>query len=649
MESTQRHLILGTAGHIDHGKTSLIRRLTGIETDRLPEERKRGITIDLGFAYLDLPGVRLGVVDVPGHEKFVHNMVAGATGIDLALLVVAADDSVMPQTIEHLAILELLGVKAGLVAITKVDLVEPDLLELLREDLRELLAGTFLADAPTLGVSSHTGEGINELRDAIHKVALGYQRPARRQVFRMPIDRVFTIEGHGTVVTGTVSSGTATTGDNVFLMPQQRSVRIRRMQTHQAEAESITAGQRAAVNLAGVKLDEVHRGDELTVEGYLEPAHRLIAELKVLETSPRKIQNRQLVRLHLGTREVTARLILKRPHLTSGETAFVEFRSKQWMLADYGQRFIVRLLSPVVTIGGGRVLDPAVSPHRRIRELDPIGRKLAQTDSLQRLSAFLEDHDVEDLSATALASRLGIDPQTRDSLLEQLAADRTLIRLGGPQGLLLHRTRRDQLEDQILKRCVREIKRRQPSRRLERTTLVQACRRIASPTVLEAMINDMLARGKLVRRGSKIGPPGQTVQLTKQQKRSLDQLLAALSGNDFTPPLLSEIEKQTGIPLKELELLARLACEDDILVRMGDGLYLPLDQADEARRRTVEHLRANGPATVAQLRDVWGVSRKYAVPFCEYFDSVGVTRRKEDLRELGPNADRPLAEAEAPV
>lgn len=641
-DDNTRFLILGTAGHIDHGKTSLVRRLTGIDTDRLPEEKKRGITIDLGFANLDLPGVRFGIVDVPGHERFVHNMVAGATGVDLVMLVVAADDSVMPQTTEHLAILQLLGIQRGLVAVTKIDLVDRDHLDLVREELRDLLAGTFLAAAPIVSVSSATGEGLDALKEALARLAHAYVRPDRREVFRLPIDRVFSVQGHGTVVTGTVISGAARVGDSLVVMPAALPARVRRLQSHSNDLEQVQGGQRAAINIAGVKSDEIHRGDELAAEGYLQPAQRLLAQVEVLRTAPRPLENRQLLRLHLATREVTVRVIVKDAPIAPGEQGFIELRSRDWILADYGQRFILRQLSPVVTIGGGKVLDPVIAPTQRLRQLAVTAAKLAQADPLERLSAYLEEHDVEDLTPPALANRLGIDPAQREQLLERLTADRRLLRLGGAKGIVIHRVRRDKLGQLIVTRCERELRRRQPSRTLERPILVQSCRRFAPSAMLEAMIDDLFARGLLLRLNEKVGLPGRRASLTKNQQKWQSQLIDTCRQAGLTAPTLSEFAAANGQPLKEIETLARVAAEDDLLVRVSDALYLSPAVLDEARQKTVARLRNQGPATVADLRDLWGVTRKVAVPLCEFFDAGGITVRQGDTRLAGPKADEPI-------
>lgn len=633
-----RHLILGTAGHIDHGKTSLVRRLTGIDTDRLPEERQRGITIDLGFAFLDVPGFRFGIVDVPGHERFVHNMVAGATGVDLALLVVAADDSVMPQTIEHLAILDLLGVAGAVVAITKIDLVDEDHLAMVREEIRVILADTPLRAAPLSMVSSATGAGIEELKETLRAAAGGLKSRRSGALFRMPIDRSFAVAGHGTVVTGTVLGGQAQSGDSLCLMPAGVPVRARRIQSHQEENPRAEAGQRAAINLAGIKHDEVHRGDELTVPGYLTPARRMLVKGRLLASAARPLENRSLVRLHLGTREVTCRAILRDGPLAPGAEAYFELRGQDWLLAEHGQRFILRQLSPPITIGGGVVLDPFIPVGQRLGVHSEWGRRLDQNSPGDRLAAFLVDHDLEDWDEPRLASKLGIDPAERDGLVKKLRDQGILASIGGHKGPLTHRGRRDRLGDQVRRRVERQLALRQPARTIERSAVLAACRRLAPARVLEAVLVDLVARNELEAVADRLALPGQGARLTRQQNQLLSDLVAASRAGGLAPPSLGEFAKAKDIAVKDLAALVAIALEDRTLMRIGEELLYTPEALEEARETVIACIETGGPATVADLKEAWKVSRKYAVPLCEYFDSRGVTVRQGDARALGPSA-----------
>ncbi|HEV7225517.1 MAG TPA: selenocysteine-specific translation elongation factor, partial [Pirellulales bacterium] len=438
-------LILGTAGHIDHGKTALVKALTGVDTDRLPEEKLRGITIELGFAQLALGDCRLGIVDVPGHERFVRNMLAGATGVDLALLVVAADDSVKPQTREHLDILRLLDLDAGVIAITKCDLPEADWHDLVEEEIRELVRGTFLESAPIVRTSVVTGQGLDELRAALLAAAQRAARAPRRRgaagPFRMAIDRSFTIAGHGTVVTGSVASGQARVGDELSLEPGGVRVRVRGLQNHDAPAEEVRRGQRAAINLAGVHHDEIRRGQELAAPGHLAPARLLSVQLNLLNSAERPLKHRSRVRCHLGTAELMASVVLvDRERLAPGETAAAQLFLSEPAVAVWGQPLVIRSESPLETIGGGRVLDPR-APKLARRQGEALARlaELAADDSLARASAAIYFFGVGEWTPGDLSRSAGVDDP--DATVAELLhrGDLQELRLSAGRTLLVHR------------------------------------------------------------------------------------------------------------------------------------------------------------------------------------------------------------------
>ena len=368
------------AGHIDHGKSSLVRALTGGNVDRLPEEKRRGMTIELGFSHFDVDGIRFSIIDVPGHERFVHTMLAGASGVDLALLVVSADDSVMPQTREHLALLELLGIPRGIIALTKCDLVDAEQLELAHLEVDELVDGTFLAGAPIINVSARTGQGIADVSQALVEAAGQCHRRATDDPrFRLPIDRVFSPSGTGTVVTGTVWRGTARVGDVLHLLPAATPARIRRLQSQGADVDSVTAGERAAINLAGIKSDEVRRGDELATPLAFEPSRRHLVHLRCLSDAGHTIKHRDLVRVHLAANQTTAQVLMgDKREILPGEDLFAVLRCETSIVADYGQPFVVRQLSPHRTIGGGTMIAPA------LRHIDRLTRCLEAAQELFR-------------------------------------------------------------------------------------------------------------------------------------------------------------------------------------------------------------------------------------------------------------------------
>lgn len=636
-----KHILIGTAGHIDHGKTRLVGRLTGINTDRLPEEQARGISIELGFAHFEQDGIPFGVVDVPGHERFVKNMVAGATGVNVAMLVIAADDGVMPQTREHLEIMQLLGIPTGVVALTKIDLVERDYVELVEADIAELLSGTFLEGCPIVPVSSHTGEGLDELKATLVRVAQDLVLPESLELFRMPIDRVFSVAGHGTVVTGSVMSGAVSAGETLELLPQQREVRVRGVQHHGRQADLAAARQRTAINLASVKGDEVERGMELATPGYLKPTKRLLVELRNLSSSPLVLRDRLTFNLHLGTCEVLARLNLKGHLLPPGETAFAELRTKQPIVAAHGQRFILRRISPSVTIAGGRVLDPSLPIGKRIKDLVSLGGKWANASDAARLSALIAQKDSIDDSPFEAAWRAGIRPPRYRQLLDELRSTGELIRLGSAErGLLVHKDRLAALSASVMKTVREVLAKNQPRRALPRELFLSVCREITHPALLDAVFNHLLVRNELVKVGSQIGPADAQVKLTKNQQAARTKLLETITAAGLTPPTTKEVAAAVGLSLDQLAPLLHVSCEDGLLVKIADDLYFSPDAIERARQLCAEFLAKNGPATMAQLRDAWNVSRKFSVPLCEFFDANGLTTRNGDLRTAGANLNR---------
>ncbi len=645
----QQQLVIGTAGHVDHGKTALVRALTGVDCDRLPEEKSRGMTIDLGFAHLERDGCRMGIVDVPGHDRFVHNMVAGSTGVDLALLVIACDDSVMPQTREHLAILQLLGIQAGVIVLTKRDLVDDEHLDLVCDDVAELTNGTFLEDAPVIPVSSVTEEGLSELVAKLVEVARQQSRSRDGGYFRLPIDRVFTLPGRGTVVTGTVRSGRVSVGDTVELFGSgesstgniQREVRVRRLQSHGVDTDSVSAGQRAAVNLAGIKQDQLERGDELAEPGRLEPTRRLLVKLTVLKSEKRSLKHRRLVRLHLGAGDVTARVLLEGGEISPGESDYAVLLCKSAVVAEFGQRFVLRRLSPVETLGGGIVLSPVPGRTRTGRLLD-LAERFDNDDALSRIDAYLEQQGVDALDVETLSIRAGIDPQHGSNLLQELVASGRVQPSPGGDGLYLHATRKQELKDRLLRRCQQELESRRPARMVPVAPILTAAERWTSRPAAEGLLDELDSQGVLIRRGERIGVAGETANLTRREKSTLDTLIGKCVAGGAAPPSLKDLASEAGTAPKALEPLVQVGVDTGRLIRVSPEIVADPDALDQVRASAVEFLVEHGPATVSNLKDHWHVSRKYALPYLELFDRLGVTLRSGDSRTVGPNAQRPL-------
>ncbi len=643
-----KHIIIGTSGHIDHGKTSLVRRLTNTNTDRLPEEKARGISIDLGFASWSDGGFQFGVIDVPGHEKFVRNMVAGATGMNLGMLVVAADDSVMPQTREHLEIMDLLGLETGLIAVTKIDLVDPDFVEFVTEDVRELVKGTFLEGCPIIPVSSETGDGFETLRSTLLEMAGQVSAIADQPVFRMPIDRVFSVTGHGSIVTGSVLSGAVAAGETIELLPEQREVRVRSVQNHGSSADDSGARQRTAINLAGVKTEELNRGQELCTPGSLVPSNRLIVDVKCLSSSPIDLKDRIELSLHLGTTEVPVRLLCGKEPVSVGTRRFVELRSKEPIIATWGQRFILRRVSPAVTVGGGTVIDPGVAPLKRLRSITEHVAGVTSDSEAERLAGFLRHVDAVPKDPYVAMRRAGVASDRYQELVDSLKESGVLQNVGrGDSQVLMHGDRRTAVAKAVLRTIGETIEKQQPRRSLPEQTLVTACRGIAETVVVQTIIQDLIGSKSLVRVGSNLGLADGQVKLTKKQSAARNQMLEAIQAAGLAPPTKKELSALTGQKPDDVATLLNLCEEDQLVVRVSDDFVFTPDAMELARQKCAEAMTDKG-LTLAQIRDAWEVTRKFAVPMCEWFDSHELTKRQDDVRVAGAKLNEPLFAPAAP-
>ena len=633
-------LILGTAGHIDHGKTSLIRALTGVDTDRLPEEKQRGITIELGFAELDLDEFRLGIVDVPGHERFVRNMLAGATGTDLAMLVVAADDSVKPQTREHLDVLRLLDLPAGVIALTKCDLADSQWIALVEEEVRETVQDTFLADAPIVRTSSTSGEGLDQLRSALIAAARRASTSERasgvRAPFRMAIDRTFTVAGHGTVVTGSVSSGRTQIGDRLVIEPGAIEVRVRGLQNHDRTVEDIQRGQRAAINLAGVRHGQIRRGQELAAPGHLVANRLMTVQLQLLEQAPRPLKSRSRVRVHVGTAEVMASVsLLGTDRLQPGQTGWVQLFLAEEMVTTWNQPFVVRALSPVMTVGGGHILVPHAT---RIRQPKPRHfqqlQALTSKDPLTRASAAVYwagtmDCRSEDLTRTAgIGAVLDVHAQLVKS--GQLRE----IEVSPRRTLHVHQLVFEELCNQI-ETALEKAHAREPLRSmLDRSPFVQRLRYLGDDAVMGVLLTSLRDAGRIRLSERGIGLAGHGPRLSSNEKKLLDQLIQKYRDAGFQPPTVKSCKEQATKNRDAVESLIALAASDGDLIQITSDIYLHAQVEQQMRQQLAQKLETQPSLTVSQVREILGTSRKYAVPFCEYLDRVGFTRRQGDVRIL---------------
>lgn len=639
-----RSLIIGTAGHIDHGKTALVMAMTGRDTDRLAEEKARGISIDLGFAPLEMSdGSVAGIVDVPGHENFVRNMMAGATGVDLALLVVAADDGVMPQTREHLAILDLLGVTRGVVAVTKTDLAEEDLLPLVEDEVGELLEGTLLEGSPVVYVSAVTGEGVGELKRQLELAASDVRPKDEELPARLPIDRVFTLKGIGTVVTGTLWSGTLKNGERMELLPGRREVRIRSLQVHDAERGSAQAGERVAVNLAGLSRDEVARGDVLAEPGFLRPTYMVDARVTVLADWPRPLKRGTRVRFHHGTREVMGRIYpMGIEAIGPGERLPAQLRLEARVTCAPGDRFVLRSYSPVTTMGGGAVVD-AHPPKHRIN--DPVG--LAEFEELEAgdtagSAAVHLSRAGRPLSAGALALLTGMAPSSVAESLQALASDGRAIYLGGSGreadregGLLyLSRGRYEEAGGEIASLLGSFHKDRPLADGMAKETLKKKAFARWEPKAADMLLERLALEGTVEVAGNLVRLPGTGASVTEEQDMLIGDIAGRIEKQGVSPPGLGELAGELGMGRGELAELLGVAEKDGLVVRVSPELYFSPGALADIEEKLRAALAGGKEITVSQFRDLIGASRKYALPLLEYFDRNRVTSRAGDVRRL---------------
>ncbi|HEV3469454.1 MAG TPA: selenocysteine-specific translation elongation factor [Pyrinomonadaceae bacterium] len=636
-----RSVIVGTAGHIDHGKTALVRALTGVDADRLPEEKRRGITIDLGFAELDLGEVRVGFVDVPGHERFVKNMLAGAHGIDAVALVVAADEGVMPQTREHFDICTLLGIRSGLVVITKVDTVDEELLELVRAEAEELVRGSFLEGAPVAAVSARTGQGVEELKAVLREVALAAPSRSSETVARLPVDRAFTMRGFGAVVTGTLVAGEIAEGAEMELLPAQARVRVRGVQVHGASVRAARAGQRTAVNLGGVEAAGVERGMVLAPAGRLQPTQIVDASVRVLEGAPRALRSRQRVRVHHGTAEVLARVSVleESGEIAPGATGLAQLRLELPVAALPGERFIVRSYSPQQTVAGGEILDAHAAKHRgRDRAAArALLSSLAGADNAARLSYFAGTAGERGLRRTELAARTGWRDDALDAALAE-AARRGLV--FEAEGVVVGR----ELFERLVGAAVAEVEefhRREPlARGMARELLRERLFARAAPEVFRAALSRAEELGAVAFERELVRASGHSLELSPADARLKGRLEQIYREAALEAPALEEAlaraDGEAGGRARARKIF-QLLVEAGTLVRVREDLFFHR----EALERLTDALRDYGARhepdrliDVAAFKELSGVSRKYAIPLLEYFDRERVTRRAGDKRVI---------------
>jgi selenocysteine-specific elongation factor len=630
-----KSIIVGTAGHIDHGKSSLVEALTGTHPDRLEEEKRRGITIDLGFAFLEESGVRFGFVDVPGHERFVGNMLAGAAGIDVVLLVVAADESLKPQTREHFDICRLLGIERGLVTLTKADLVDRETLELVRLEVEDFLRGSFLENAPIVPVSRKTGAGLAELKQALVEQARQVAGKDARRDFRLPIDRAFAVKGFGSVVTGTLISGGVSPEDEVELFPAGLKLRVRGVQSGGQSVDRAEAGQRTAINLAGIDHHSLQRGMTLAAPSRFRATRRLDVKLRLL-SGVRKLKNRALLHFHTGSFETMAEVVLfERSELAAGEDSFAQLRLRQRVLSLPGDRFILRQSSPLITIGGGTVIDPL--PRRpRAREASRGEYLLAvERNDKSEILAQLTERSLFGLPQSEISARTGwTDPEIRETIRSNVNTKRVRIIPAEPP-ILFAAARFDDLSKRTFERVERFHKENPLEPGVSREELRVNLARRLRPEIFRAVLEELAAEKKVELQAEIVKRAGSEISLLPDEAKAKDQIEAAFASAGLAVPSVKEVLAKLSIEVRRSERLLQILLREKALHRVSPELIFHREALAELRTKLVAYKKSKGERiSVPVFKDLTGVTRKYAIPLLEYLDRERVTRRQGDERVI---------------
>lgn len=627
------NIIIGTAGHVDHGKTSLIRALTGIDTDRLQEEKKRGITIELGFAYLDLPdGRKAGIVDVPGHEKFIKNMLAGAGGIDLVMLIVAADEGVMPQTAEHLGILSMLDLHRGIIVVTKADMVEPDWLSMICDDIRERVAGTFLENAPMCRVSAYTGQGIPELRELLFRMIAESEDKNEELPFRIPVDRVFSVEGFGTVITGTMIEGMLTDGQEAMIYPSGQMAKARNIQVHSADAERAYAGQRTAVNLAGIKKDEVQRGDVLAPAGSMLVSRMVDVRLSLLPDTGRTVKNNSRLHFYHGAREALCKVVLLDcEELKAGESGYAQLRFEEDIAVKPHDRYVVRFYSPLETIGGGVVLDPCPHKHKRDEETVKLLQIREKGTPSERLEVSIAENSRYFGTVDFAALQAGILPGVLQAALDGLTGEEKIVRI--TDKIYLHAdyvkaVRRDLV--QLMNDFHKQYPLKMGIRREElRTRLLPR----AELTHVDRLLSHFIEKKTVKEVNGLISLYSFKVEVGEKLAKLSGEIERIYQAAGFTPPGTDEVLERYKSE-KNMDQLLSAMIADGTLIWLADQIYMHKEFYEKGLQAAYDLVGAKGELVLSDYRDAIGTSRKFALALLEQFDRKKITRKMGDSRVL---------------
>jgi selenocysteine-specific elongation factor len=632
-----KQIILGTAGHIDHGKTSLIKAVTGTDTDRLKEEKERGITIELGFASLDLPnGQHVGIVDVPGHEKFVKNMVAGATGIDIVVMVIAADEGVMPQTREHMEICTLLGIKHGFVALTKIDMVDEEWLELAMEDVRDFTAGTFLENTPIVPVSAVKEKGLQEFTRVLETICNQVPDRSMSSLFRLPVDRVFTMKGFGTVITGSLISGRVQVGDTVMIYPSMITSKVRGIQVHNQGVNMAEAGQRTAINFQGLEKAAIKRGEMLALPGTLKPSFMVDLQLQYLASNKKPIKNRTRVRFHTGTSEILGNLVLlDREELPPAEKAAIQLRLDEPVCLVKDDRFVIRSYSPVRTIGGGQVLNPIPPKHKRFKADVVEGLQSIAERSAEDLIAYnIDQTGFAGASFSDLVLMTNISEKSLDQQLQALLSRKTALLVDRDSRIFMHTSSFQQLKQDLTGHLERYHKTNPLKAGMPKEELKTKLPPNLSPKLFNLLINQMLKDGEISVVEDTVHLASHTVALGADQEDIRDKIIKTYRESGLQPPYFKELGKQlTADPARARDVL-NLLVKEGRLVKVKEDLFFDTDAVTRLKQRLVEFLTVHGEISTPQFKEMTAASRKYVIPLIEFFDAQNFTIRIGDIRKL---------------
>ena len=631
-----KHAILGTAGHIDHGKTALVKALTGVDTDRLKEEKERGITIELGFTFFDLPsGIRLGIVDVPGHEKFVKHMVAGVWGIDLVALIIAADEGVMPQTREHLDICSLLKVKKGLIILTKIDLVDQELLELVREEVIDIVRGTFLKDAPILAVSSMTGEGVPLLISTLDRLSEEVEERSSSGLFRLPIDRVFVMKGFGTVVTGTMVSGSLSLGEIVEILPSGIEGKVRNLQVYNRPVEKAMAGQRAAVNLQGIETSALMRGDVLTRPNSFTPTQLIDAYLEYLPNASRPLKHRANMRFHIGSSLTTASIsLLDREELAPGERGFVQLKLDRSVVALPQDRFVIRGSSAIQTLGGGVVLDTHPLRHKRFSS--PVVQDLTllmDGSNEQAIGQHVLRSGMKGIGFDDLLNRVAIPSNEIQAILKKMAEKGDVLLIDPEKLKVIDHGQYEKLKQMTLGQ-LKEFHQRFPMKSgLSKEELRTKLPPEVDVKLFQILIHGLIQSGEVVLEKDKLRFPGHQIA-SIDEKGLIKKVEEAILRGGLQPPAPKELSEEWSEEEGRIQAVFEYLVHEGILVKIKSGIYFHRVPFDHLKEELISYLKDHKEITTPQFKAMTGASRKYAIPLIEYFDQMKLTLRVGEKRVL---------------